>query len=387
MLQKVREFVNTLAAHVLAHFAASLGTKHLPQLVEAGVERAVIKPKYPALLEMVCARFRAKEKRLAALRKMFHFKPQRTFQVAEELVSAREWEDARRVLGRISEMLTPYEQLDCLMEAAAAIYTEIRKAQTRKDGGSDGRAQHPKVVGADEFTPIWVYVVCKCDARNLYAHAEIMWACGDPKALSGQAGYYLTQLSSALTVLEGMYDGETKMRETEARVSQAAYAELIEAQVSSEGPAHRSARVDVLAFLSEAAPKYADAASYVLDALEAAGFEPSSWVAELQTMQREDELDGFLGLCLRRERQLGARSSAEPEPEPEVVTAAFEADGPIGIVWQEAAGGAATVKEIRPDSAAASAPGLATGMALVAVNGTPTAALAYAEQIQMIRDA
>jgi len=337
------------------------------------------------MLDMVCPRFRAKEKRLAALRKMFQFKPQRTFQVAEELVSAREWEEARRVLGRISEMLTPYEQLDCLMEAAAAIYAEIRKAQTRKDG-SDGRS-HPKVVGADEFTPIWVYVVCKCDARNLYAHAEIMWACGDPKALSGQAGYYLTQLSSALAVLEGMYDGETKMRETEARVSQAAYAELIEAQVSSEGPAHRSARVDVLAFLSEAAPKYADAASYVLDALEAAGFEPPSWVAELQTMQREDELEGFLGLCLRRERQLGARSSAEPEPEPEVVTAAFEADGPIGIVWQEAAGGAATVKEIQPGSAAASAPGLATGMALTAVNGTPTAARAYAEQIQMIRDA
>ena len=99
-------------------------------------------------------------------------------------------------MRRISDMLTPYEQLDCLMEAAAAIYAEIRKAQTRKDG-SDGRS-HPKVVGADEFTPIWVYVVCKCDARNLYAHAEIMWACGDPKALSGQAGYYLTQLSSAL---------------------------------------------------------------------------------------------------------------------------------------------------------------------------------------------
>ena len=60
-------------------------------------------------------------------------------------------------------------------------------------GGPPGRR--------DEFTPIFMWVVLHCGVEGLFSLSELLWAVAAPHRLSGEGGYYLSQLSSALAFL------------------------------------------------------------------------------------------------------------------------------------------------------------------------------------------
>ena len=53
----------------------------------------------------------------------------------------------------------------------------------------------------DEFTPIFMWVVLHCGVEGLFSLSELLWAVAAPHRLSGEGGYYLSQLSSALAFL------------------------------------------------------------------------------------------------------------------------------------------------------------------------------------------
>lgn len=57
-------------------------------------------------------------------------------------------------------------------------------------------------LGADDFLPLLVYVVGKCGFIGAEIEAEFMWCLLQPSLLNGEAGYYLTALSSATHVLK-----------------------------------------------------------------------------------------------------------------------------------------------------------------------------------------
>lgn len=57
-------------------------------------------------------------------------------------------------------------------------------------------------LGADDFLPLLVYIVAKCGFIGAEIEAEFMWCLLQPSLLNGEAGYYLTALSSATHVLK-----------------------------------------------------------------------------------------------------------------------------------------------------------------------------------------
>lgn len=63
-------------------------------------------------------------------------------------------------------------------------------------------SQRGQALGADDFLPLLVYIVGKCGFIGAEIEAEFMWCLLQPSLLNGEAGYYLTALSSATHVLK-----------------------------------------------------------------------------------------------------------------------------------------------------------------------------------------
>ena len=60
----------------------------------------------------------------------------------------------------------------------------------------------PVFLGADDFLPIFVWVLVQTGMVAAEVEAEYMWGLLHPSLLSGEGGYYLTTLSSAVNVLK-----------------------------------------------------------------------------------------------------------------------------------------------------------------------------------------
>ena len=83
---------------------------------------------------------------------------------------------------------------------AYPIYSEIDRITCGSDTIATQRT--PRIVSADDFTPIWVYVIFSSDVTDLYATKDFMFECACQASLNGCDGYYLTQLECALLVFE-----------------------------------------------------------------------------------------------------------------------------------------------------------------------------------------
>lgn len=57
-------------------------------------------------------------------------------------------------------------------------------------------------LGADDFLPLFVWVLVQSGMVAAEIEAEYMWGLLHPSLLSGEGGYYLTTLSSAVHVLK-----------------------------------------------------------------------------------------------------------------------------------------------------------------------------------------
>jgi len=58
------------------------------------------------------------------------------------------------------------------------------------------------LLGADDFLPLFVWVLVRGGMVAAEIEAEFMWGLLQPSLLSGEGGYYLTTLSSAVHVLK-----------------------------------------------------------------------------------------------------------------------------------------------------------------------------------------
>ena len=56
-----------------------------------------------------------------------------------------------------------------------------------------------KVLGADDFLPILIYVTLKSSLMKPFAKLSMVWALCDPEQLQSEGGYYLTVFESGLT--------------------------------------------------------------------------------------------------------------------------------------------------------------------------------------------
>lgn len=101
------------------------------------------------------------------------------------------------LLVRLQEAELPLDKLDLFLCVISAVF----------EATGCPRGQQ---LGADDFLPILVFVVAKCGFVGAEIEAEFMWGLLQPALLSGEAGYYLTALCSAVHVLKSFMASENE---------------------------------------------------------------------------------------------------------------------------------------------------------------------------------
>lgn len=90
-----------------------------------------------------------------------------------------------------------------LLQCAKAIYSEFKS-----DILPRLMAKNPKktdiAIGADDFLPIFLYVLCQSTIETPLVTKEVLWGLCHPDQLYGESGYYLTVYESALDFIENI---------------------------------------------------------------------------------------------------------------------------------------------------------------------------------------
>lgn len=96
-------------------------------------------------------------------------------------------------LQKLQEVDSPLEKLENLLTSIASIFNYVKVSNNPKTG---------VLLGADDFLPIFVWVLVQSGMVGAEIEADYMWGLLHPSLLSGEGGYYLTTLSSAVHVLK-----------------------------------------------------------------------------------------------------------------------------------------------------------------------------------------
>ncbi|XP_071078519.1 protein sprint-like isoform X3 [Haliotis cracherodii] len=100
-------------------------------------------------------------------------------------------------LDKMQKAYSPLKKLENLLFATSTIYQCVRQKQPSVTQQS---------MGADDFLPMLIYVMVHCGLVSAEIEAEFMWGLLHPSLLTGEGGYYLTTLSSAVLVLKNFQD-------------------------------------------------------------------------------------------------------------------------------------------------------------------------------------
>lgn len=89
---------------------------------------------------------------------------------------------------RMQEADLPLEKLDVLFTVVSCIFDTAKVSRHQ--------------ISADDFLPLLIYTLSKCGFVGAEIEAEFMWGLLHPSLLTGEAGYYLTALCSAVHMLK-----------------------------------------------------------------------------------------------------------------------------------------------------------------------------------------
>lgn len=105
---------------------------------------------------------------------------------------------ARDELRRMDASRSPSDKVECVVRCASMIFSVLNLARAEtssKAGQSESRA------GADDFLPVFIYVVLKADVPRLHSNCMYVDAYHNPSALKSKAGYCFVNLRSAVEFL------------------------------------------------------------------------------------------------------------------------------------------------------------------------------------------
>ncbi|XP_078592031.1 ras and Rab interactor 2-like isoform X2 [Branchiostoma floridae x Branchiostoma japonicum] len=107
---------------------------------------------------------------------------------------------------------SPPKKLEYLLAAVSSIYNSVKDTSSKESSTLS--------MGADDFLPVFIYVLAHCNLIHAEIEAEYMWSLLNPHLVNGEGGYYLTTLSSAIHVLKNLENTEpTTSRERVPSVS------------------------------------------------------------------------------------------------------------------------------------------------------------------------
>ncbi|XP_076659341.1 src homology 2 domain-containing protein sprint isoform X2 [Halictus rubicundus] len=97
-----------------------------------------------------------------------------------------------KYIDRLQRADSPLDKLENLLAAISAIFNSVKHANSGRH----------VTLGADDLLPLLVWVLVRGKVVDAEVEAEYMWGLLHPSLLTGEGGYYLTTLSSAVHVLK-----------------------------------------------------------------------------------------------------------------------------------------------------------------------------------------
>ncbi|XP_023290235.1 protein sprint isoform X3 [Orussus abietinus] len=97
-----------------------------------------------------------------------------------------------KYIDRLQKADSPLDKLENLLAAISAIFNSVKHANSGRH----------VTLGADDLLPLLVWVLVRGRVVGAEVEAEYMWGLLHPSLLTGEGGYYLTTLSSAVHVLK-----------------------------------------------------------------------------------------------------------------------------------------------------------------------------------------
>lgn len=146
------------------------------------------------------------ERRLRAKIKIMQSKPQSFFSIPPHMVSANDWEDARREMRRVNDYALPLDKLKCIVRAAAAIFHARLPLHQTFSGNSLTSVEEVAItapsLSTDEFIPVNLFVLVMSNMANVLLTRELLRVMCDCHDVTGEIGYYLTSFEVVVDLLE-----------------------------------------------------------------------------------------------------------------------------------------------------------------------------------------
>ena len=102
-------------------------------------------------------------------------------------LSHSSWDAAVQKFRGVATNILPCDKLASLVEAAKEIPVLYKDEHPEAD----------KPLGADEFLPIFIYVVSQSGIHDIYLLKEVLCSLVDPNKRLSEAGYYLASFEAA----------------------------------------------------------------------------------------------------------------------------------------------------------------------------------------------
>ncbi|XP_057329306.1 protein sprint isoform X2 [Microplitis mediator] len=109
-----------------------------------------------------------------------------------------------KYIERLQKSDSPLDKLENLLSAISTIFNSVKHSNCDKH----------VTLGADDLLPLLVWVLVRGKVVDAEIEAEFMWGLLHPSLLTGEGGYYLTTLSSAVHVLKTFKTSQGTMSTT-----------------------------------------------------------------------------------------------------------------------------------------------------------------------------
>uniref|UniRef100_UPI00358EFFA8 ras and Rab interactor 2-like n=1 Tax=Myxine glutinosa TaxID=7769 RepID=UPI00358EFFA8 len=221
LLQAVRQFLNQLKNYLLKGnemdppIESLIPECDIDTVLEKALHKCLLKPLKRSLEKALC-KYRSRDGILQQLRTNMRRAarelpaPLAPGAMPPRLPEPAVLEKIRSTLARLQYMYSPSKKVILLLKACKLIYDSM---------GNVGHGTR-RPFGADDFIPVLVYVLARCDMPFVDLEVEYMMELLEPSLLNGEGGYYLTSVYGAMYLLKNYHREEAdKQLRTDARNS------------------------------------------------------------------------------------------------------------------------------------------------------------------------
>ncbi|KAN0016274.1 hypothetical protein ACTFIU_006238 [Dictyostelium citrinum] len=171
----------------------------LPTIVEKSLEKSIIVRVQKQLDGIIAQQVAKEEQQLQEYISKLISKPQEFFGIKDDFISANCWKSAVLELSCLGRCEIPHDKLDTILSSARAIYNSLNYEKNLKN-----KDYQDYFLSADDFLPIYLYVVVNSGVKDLEFTNQFLWQLSDPDRLCGEGGYYLTVFSSILSLIKSL---------------------------------------------------------------------------------------------------------------------------------------------------------------------------------------